>query len=58
MSVTDKKVYSILNKIKAEINDEYGFEGETPRINCGPCGVIAYLFNKKWNTRFEEKDRI
>jgi hypothetical protein len=54
----DKAVYGALEAIKDEINDAYGFEGETPRINYGPCGVFAYLFHREWNARFEEKVQI
>lgn len=54
----EKSIYDVLNKIKTEINEEYGFEGDIPRINYGPCGVFAYLFNKEWNKRFEEKVHI
>lgn len=54
----ENDMYAILNKIKTEINNEYGFEGDIPRINYGPCGVFAYLFNKEWNIRFEKKVHI
>jgi len=54
----NENIYNILNRIKMKINDEYGFEGDIPRINYGPCGVFAYLFNKEWNVRFEEKVHI
>ncbi len=52
------RVYHALDGIKIRINDEYGFEGDTPRINYGPCGVFADLFHRAWNARFEEKVRI
>lgn len=54
----DENIYYALNRIKVEINEEYGFEGDIPRINYGPCGVFAYLFNKEWNARFKEKVHI
>lgn len=54
----DKNIYEALDKIKSMINKEYGFEGDIPRINYGPCGVFAYLFNKEWNARFLEKVHI
>jgi hypothetical protein len=54
----DKNIYEALDKIKNIINKEYGFEGNIPRINYGPCGVFSYLFNKEWNSRFSEKVHI
>jgi hypothetical protein len=48
----------VLTKIKEEINKEYGFEGNIPRINYGPCGVFASIFFWEWNNRFEDKVHI
>lgn len=44
-----------LNLLSAQVNDLYGYEGEIPRINYGPCGIFSYLFYKEWKKRFEEK---
>lgn len=38
------KIRKTLEKIKDEINKEYGFREGVPRINCGPCGVFAQVF--------------
>ena len=48
----------ILENIKEEINKEYGFHGETPRNNYGPCGVFAKIFFYKWNELFTDKCNI
>ena len=48
----------ILENIKEEINKEYGFHNETPRINYGPCGVFAKIFFDKWNKLFINKCHI
>jgi len=47
-----------LEKIKKEINEEYGFHEGIPRINYGPCGVFAKIFFEKWNQLFDEKVHI
>lgn len=47
-----------LENIKMQINAEYGFHDETPRINYGPCGVFAQIFLKQWNELFEEKVHV
>lgn len=44
-----KKINKTLEKIKEEINKEYGFHEGIPRINYGLCGVFAQIFFKKWN---------
>lgn len=36
----------------------YGWEGEIPRINYGPCGVFAELFLRAWNARFADPAHI
>lgn len=48
----------VLENIKEEINQEYGFHDEIPRINYGPCGVFAQIFFNKWNSLFEKKVHI
>lgn len=53
-----EKTKEVLQKIKDEINNEYGFHDEIPRINYGPCGVFAQIFFKKWNELFKEKVHI
>ncbi|GGH21507.1 hypothetical protein [Paenibacillus segetis] len=52
------KTREILEKIKEEINAEYGFQDEIPRINYGPCGVFAQIFVLKWNELFDHKVHI
>lgn len=47
-----------LEKIKKEINEEYGFHDGIPRINYGPCGVFAKIFFEKWNELFDKKIHI
>lgn len=53
-----KKTKEVLQKITDEINKEYGFENNIPRINYGPCGVFAQFFFKKWNELFKKKVHI
>lgn len=48
----------ILNDLKEEINEYYGFYNGAPRINSGPCGRFANLFHEEWNNRFAEKVSI
>ena len=55
LDVATKKA---LEQIKEEVNEEYGFLYEKPRINRGPCGVFAQIFCKKWNELFEQKIHI
>ena len=52
------KVHEILETIKEEINQEYGFHNGIPRINYGPCGVFAKIFYDKWNELFDNKCHI
>jgi hypothetical protein len=58
----DKKMLpetrQILEKIKDEINHEYGFNDGIPKINHGPCGVFAKIFFDKWNELFDKKCHI
>ncbi len=53
-----EKTKEVLQKITDEINSEYGFHEEIPRINYGPCGVFAQIFFKKWNELFKNKVHI
>lgn len=53
-----RNVKAALEKIKKEINEEYGFHEDTPRINYGPCGVFAKIFFDKWNKLFDLKSHI
>lgn len=47
-----------LSELSAAVNQLYGYEGEIPRINYGPCGVFAWLFYQEWNARFTQKVHI
>ncbi len=58
MKKLNQKTREALEKIKDEINAEYGFQGTIPRINHGPCGVFSQIFIKKWNELFEDKVHI
>ena len=49
---------AILEKIKEEINQAYGFHDRIPRINYGPCGVFAKIFLDNWNELFINKCHI
>lgn len=51
-------IRTALEALKNEINGLYGYEGDTPRINYGPCGVFADLFHKAWNLRFKDPVHI
>lgn len=48
-------IASYLNRIKDEINIEYGFKDEIPAVNLGPCGRFAKAFHAIWNRLFDEK---
>jgi hypothetical protein len=50
-----KRVVEALERIRQDINAEYGFMENMPRINLGPCGRFARLFYGIWNSRCEEK---
>ena len=43
---------AVLNRLRDEINEHFGFWNGMPRINVGPCGRFAKLFHEKWNARF------
>ena len=45
----------ILNRLRDEINANYGYMEGTPRINCGPCARFAIAFRERWNARFRER---
>jgi len=49
---------AILNRLRDEINANYGYIGGKPRINKGPCGRFAKAFREEWNTRFSKKINI
>lgn len=51
-------VKSTLEKIKKEINEEYGFHDGIPRINYGPCGVFAKIFFEKMTSLFRASQSI
>ncbi len=50
----NQKIRQDLENIKNEINQEYGFQGNIPSINYGPCGVFAKLFYNEWNSVFPQ----
>jgi hypothetical protein len=54
----EKITLDILENIKNEINNEYGFFNNIPRINYGPCGIFSKIFFDNWNQFFENKVRI
>jgi hypothetical protein len=45
----------VLNQLRDDIDSHYGFWGETPRVNRGPCGRFADAFREQWNARFRDK---
>lgn len=57
-SSTDKRRTVVLNRLRNEINENYGYRKGVPRINLGPCGRFAYAFREKWNIRVSEKVSI
>ena len=48
----------VLEDIRTDINETYGFLGDAPRINRGPCGRFAKLFYEEWNERFTRQVSI
>ncbi|MEK6734644.1 MAG: hypothetical protein AABY27_06055 [Pseudomonadota bacterium] len=48
------KYKEALENIKNEINQEYGFQGNIPSINYGPCGIFAKIFYNEWNSIFPQ----
>jgi len=50
-----EKTVEALTRIRKDINAEYGFMGDLPRINLGPCGRFAKLFYTIWNSRLDPK---
>lgn len=52
------EIQNILTELKNDINALLGFHEKTPRINYGPCGVLAKLFYDAWNLRFIDKIHI
>jgi hypothetical protein len=51
-------VVEILNKLRDDINEEFGVSEQGPRINRGPCGPFAALFYEIWNSIFSEPCQI
>ena len=41
---TDRCV-AVLNRLRDEINSNYGYKDGTPRVNCGPCIRFAIAFS-------------
>ncbi|HTR01129.1 MAG TPA: hypothetical protein VMH83_14110 [Candidatus Acidoferrum sp.] len=54
----DKRTVAVLNRLRDEINDNYGYRFGAPRINLGPCGRFAKAFYEQWNARFKAKTTI
>ncbi len=48
----------ILEQLRDAINGEYGFKGDWPRINLGPCGSFAKLFRESWQRWMDEELHI
>jgi hypothetical protein len=44
----------VLDQLRDAVNENYGFRGDTPRVNLGPCGRFARDFRERWNARFRE----
>jgi len=57
-NMLNSNTIEILETIKVQINQEYGFHEGTPRINYGPCGVFSKIFHDKWNALFDKKVHI
>ena len=47
-----------LTALHEDINAAYGFRGNDPRVNLGPCGRFARDFRQRWNARFRDKADI
>ena len=48
----------MLNMLRNDINERYGFRNGAARINLGPCGRFAKSFHEQWNARFREQVNI
>jgi hypothetical protein len=48
----------VLNHLRDAVNEAYGFRGDTPRVNLGPCGRFARDFRERWNGRFRDPCRV
>ena len=48
----------MLNRLRDDINANYGFKEGTPRVNCGPCIRFAIAFRERWNSRFNAKAKF
>ena len=57
-AVPNQRLDRVLSGLRDEINSQYGFRDETPRINLGPCGRFAKTFREEWNARFADKINI
>ena len=57
-ATTNHKRVAVLNALRNEINENYGFERGWPRVNRGPCGRFAKIFHEEWNSRFNDKINI
>jgi hypothetical protein len=44
-----------LNRLRNAVNALYGYRNGVPRINLGPCGPFARMFQAQWNARFQDK---
>src|SRR5690349_11215692 len=53
-----EKVIRVLNELSGDINREYGFERDFPRINLGPCAPFAKMFYMVWNQLFPDHATI
>lgn len=45
-------IEEILNKLRDDVNEAFGFSEFGPRVNQGPCGPFAALFFETWNRLF------
>lgn len=57
-SIRADRQEAILNRLRNDINLQYGFKDGVPRINLGPCGRFAKEFREQWNARFKQKINI
>ena len=49
-ATTNHKRVAVLNALRNEINENYGFERGWPRVNRGPCGRFAKIFHEEWKS--------
>jgi hypothetical protein len=50
----DGRRIKVLNRLRDDLNAQYGYREGVPRINLGPCGRFAKAFREQWNTRLPE----